>query len=85
MKNQLISVFGRLLVTFVVSSLWHGVYAGYYLCLCSVPFYLPAEDMFYKAFKNNSLPSWVSDRCVYIILQLGVFERQILYRRILLI
>ncbi|XP_054282737.1 lysophospholipid acyltransferase 7-like [Macrosteles quadrilineatus] len=46
----------RMPVTFVVSSLWHGVYAGYYLCLCSVPFYLPAEDMFYRAFKNNSLP-----------------------------
>ncbi|XP_046687270.1 lysophospholipid acyltransferase 7-like isoform X1 [Homalodisca vitripennis] len=50
----------RMPVTFVVSSLWHGVYAGYYLCLCSVPFYLPAEDMFYKAFRNNTLPPGVN-------------------------
>uniref|UniRef100_A0A1B6C1Y2 Lysophospholipid acyltransferase 7 n=1 Tax=Clastoptera arizonana TaxID=38151 RepID=A0A1B6C1Y2_9HEMI len=45
----------RMPVTFIISSFWHGVYAGHYLCLCSVPTYLPAEDMFYRAFKDNNL------------------------------
>lgn len=50
----------RLPVTFVVSSIWHGVYAGYYLCLCSVPFYLPAEDMLYKSWRDKTIPAPVN-------------------------
>ncbi len=36
------------MVTFFVSSLWHGMYAGYYVSLFSVPFYLVVEDIFQK-------------------------------------
>lgn len=38
----------RVTITMLVSSLWHGVHAGYYLCLLSVPLYLPAEDLMVK-------------------------------------
>lgn len=55
----------RLPLTFIVSSLWHGVYAGYYLCLCSVPLYLPAEDRFYKAWRNNTIPPPVKHFLLY--------------------
>jgi len=36
-----------------VSSYWHGVYIGYYLCLGSVPFYLPVEDIYDKLFRQQ--------------------------------
>ncbi|XP_046398340.1 lysophospholipid acyltransferase 7-like [Ischnura elegans] len=41
-------------VTMFVSSLWHGVYAGYYLCLCSVPFLLPTEDLWDKLYRQEA-------------------------------
>ncbi|EEB16406.1 leukocyte receptor cluster lrc 4, putative [Pediculus humanus corporis] len=44
----------RTVVTFAVSALWHGVYAGYYLCLCFVPPYLFLEDIWVKLLKNNA-------------------------------
>lgn len=48
----------KVAVTFFVSSIWHGVYAGYYVCLCSVPPYLILEDLLVKVFiKENS--GWV--------------------------
>ncbi|CAH0393007.1 unnamed protein product [Bemisia tabaci] len=40
----------RLFIVFVVSALWHGVYSGYYVSLCSVPLYLPVEDIFVTNF-----------------------------------
>jgi lysophospholipid acyltransferase 7 len=36
-----------------VSSYWHGVYIGYYLCLGSVPFYLPVEDIYDKLYRQR--------------------------------
>ncbi|RZF40998.1 hypothetical protein LSTR_LSTR006301 [Laodelphax striatellus] len=56
----------RMPVTFAISSLWHGVYAGYYLCLCSVPTYLPAEDIFNKNLRNNTLPAGVDKVWAFI-------------------
>lgn len=50
----------RMPVTFIISALWHGYYAGYYICICSVVFYLPMDDIyakFYKQSKENSLVS----------------------------
>ncbi|XP_071444168.1 lysophospholipid acyltransferase 7-like [Hetaerina americana] len=44
----------RLAATMFMSSVWHGVYAGYYLCLCSVPFYLPVEDLYDKLFRREA-------------------------------
>ncbi|KAG8226558.1 hypothetical protein J437_LFUL000641, partial [Ladona fulva] len=37
-----------------MSAVWHGVYAGYYLCLCSVPFYLPVEDLYDKLYRKQA-------------------------------
>ncbi|XP_046608573.1 lysophospholipid acyltransferase 7 [Neodiprion virginianus] len=48
----------RVPVTFLISALWHGYYAGYYICICSVVFYLPMDDIyvkFYKQSEENSL------------------------------
>ncbi|XP_046393974.1 lysophospholipid acyltransferase 7-like [Ischnura elegans] len=44
----------RLAATMFMSSIWHGVYAGYYLCLCSVPFYLPVEDLYDRLFRKEA-------------------------------
>ncbi|KAK6623830.1 hypothetical protein RUM44_010686 [Polyplax serrata] len=44
----------RTAATFAVSALWHGVYAGYYLCLCSAPFYLVIEDMWKHMLDTSS-------------------------------
>ncbi|XP_058830640.1 lysophospholipid acyltransferase 7 [Topomyia yanbarensis] len=40
----------RTLATMAVSAIWHGVYAGYYFCICAAPFYLPVEDIYVKLF-----------------------------------
>ncbi|KAL1117250.1 hypothetical protein AAG570_004576 [Ranatra chinensis] len=45
----------RMPATFLVSSFWHGIYAGHYMCLCSVPFYLPIEDRYVERFKGINL------------------------------
>jgi len=37
-----------------VSSIWHGVYVGYYLCLMSAPMYLPVEDVYVKIRKGTT-------------------------------
>ncbi|XP_023239382.1 lysophospholipid acyltransferase 7-like [Centruroides sculpturatus] len=44
----------RMIVTMLVSSFWHGVHAGYYLCLLSAPFFLLAESQMEKAFRFGS-------------------------------
>lgn len=44
----------RTAITMFVSAVWHGVYMGYYICICSVPIYLVVEDLYVKLFiKNN--------------------------------
>lgn len=43
-----IFVICRTLATFFVSSFWHGIHAGYYFSLFSVPLYLLVEDTFQK-------------------------------------
>ncbi|CAB3361940.1 Hypothetical predicted protein [Cloeon dipterum] len=42
----------RTAFTMFISSYWHGVYIGYYLCLGSVPFYLPVEDIYDKLYRQ---------------------------------
>jgi lysophospholipid acyltransferase 7 len=44
----------RALITMTVSSVWHGVYVGYYLCLMSAPMYLPVEDVYVKIRKGTT-------------------------------
>lgn len=59
----------RTAITMFVSAVWHGMYAGYYICICAVPFYLVVEDLYVKLFlKENSgkvrtISSMISNGC----------------------
>ncbi|XP_055541308.1 lysophospholipid acyltransferase 7 [Wyeomyia smithii] len=44
----------RTIATLAVSAIWHGVYAGYYFCICGAPFYLPIEDLYFKLFIKDA-------------------------------
>ncbi|KAK9500873.1 hypothetical protein O3M35_002048 [Rhynocoris fuscipes] len=58
----------RVFATFIVSAVWHGMYAGYYCCICSVPLYLPIEDIYYKNLKDIKVSppvSWIWFMVVY--------------------
>ena len=48
----------RSLAVMAVSSVWHGVYSGYYLSLGSVPFVLVVEDV-YDRIVRRRLPNKV--------------------------
>ena len=37
----------------MVSSIWHGIYSGYYLSLGSVPFVLAVEDLYEKIVRRK--------------------------------
>ena len=43
----------RTLAVMVVSSAWHGVYAGYFLSIGSVPFILVVEDFWARAVRGK--------------------------------
>lgn len=43
----------RVLVTLLVSAVWHGVYSGYYFCILGVPFYLPIEDIWVRLLRGK--------------------------------
>ncbi|XP_052865365.1 lysophospholipid acyltransferase 7 [Anopheles cruzii] len=45
----------RTLATLGVSAIWHGVYPGYYFCICGAPFYLPIEDLYTKLFLKDAI------------------------------
>ena len=53
-SHSLLFIFFRALITMTVSSVWHGVYVGYYLCLMSAPMYLPVEDVYVKIRKGTT-------------------------------
>lgn len=44
----------RVLVTMLVSAVWHGVHSGYYFCILGVPFYLPIEDVYTKLVRKDA-------------------------------
>ncbi|CAH1098508.1 unnamed protein product [Psylliodes chrysocephalus] len=45
----------RVGVTMLMSAVWHGMYAGYYFCIATVPFALMWEDVWVKLLlKNNA-------------------------------
>ncbi|RZC27664.1 lysophospholipid acyltransferase 7 [Asbolus verrucosus] len=44
----------RTTVTMLVSSFWHGVYSGYYVCIGTVPLVLAVEDIYVKLFLKES-------------------------------
>lgn len=43
----------RTIVTMLISAIWHGVYAGYYFCIATVPFALMYEDVWVKLLLEN--------------------------------
>jgi len=43
----------RALIVMMVSSIWHGIYSGYYLSLGSVPFVLAVEDLYEKIVRRK--------------------------------
>ena len=43
----------RAFVVMMVSSIWHGIYTGYYLSLGSVPFVLAVEDLYEKILRKR--------------------------------
>lgn len=43
----------RAFIVMMISSIWHGVYAGYYLSLGSVPFVLAVEDLYEKILRRK--------------------------------
>lgn len=50
----------RTLVTMVMSAVWHGMYAGYYFCISTVPFALMYEDVWVKLLINDNVKGIVS-------------------------
>jgi lysophospholipid acyltransferase 7 len=40
----------RTAVTMLISSFWHGVYMGYYVCIGTAPLALIVEDVYYKLY-----------------------------------
>jgi len=50
----------RTLAAFGMSAVWHGVYLGYYISLCSVPFYLAVEDIYDKHYRSYADSAGVS-------------------------
>ncbi|CAG0912539.1 unnamed protein product [Notodromas monacha] len=56
----------RVAATMMVSSIWHGVYAGYYLSLLTVPFIMVVEDLYERRLRNRlsetgkAVYDWVS-------------------------
>lgn len=59
----------RTLVTFFISAFWHGVYAGYYCTICSVPLYLPIEDIYRRRLRDMTFSPLVSQIGVFFIAQ----------------
>ncbi|KAL0278376.1 UNVERIFIED_CONTAM: hypothetical protein PYX00_000211 [Menopon gallinae] len=47
----------RTAATFAVSAIWHGIYAGYFLCLGVVPFYLSTEDIWLGFIQGKAVGS----------------------------
>ncbi|CAG9786223.1 unnamed protein product [Diatraea saccharalis] len=37
-----------------VSVIWHGIHAGYFFCIYFCPFYVMAEDIYYKLYYKNA-------------------------------
>lgn len=44
----------RTLATLAVSSYWHGVHSGYYLCMMGAPLYLPIETLWDKLIRQGA-------------------------------
>lgn len=45
----------RTVVTLLISTVWHGIYSGYYFCMMLAPFYLPIEDLYNKLYRKEAV------------------------------
>jgi len=55
----------RTIITLFISAVWHGYAAGYYFCICQVPFYNPIENICIKFYNQCEKNGFVSH--LYII------------------
>ncbi|CAG9812635.1 unnamed protein product [Phaedon cochleariae] len=67
----------RTIVTMFMSAVWHGMYAGYYFCIATVPFALMYEDVWVKLLleKNKGTALKVS-KLVMLFLKMQMFSYQ---------
>jgi len=56
----------RTIITLFISAVWHGYAAGYYFCICQVPFYNPIENICVKFYSQCEKNGFVSH--LYLIL-----------------
>lgn len=64
----------RMIITMLVSSFWHGVHPGYYLCLLSAPLFLLAEMQMEKAFRfGRSKYQMLIFDCLWWIFKMQAF------------
>lgn len=64
----------RIIITMLVSSFWHGVHPGYYLCLCSAPLFLFVEMEVEKAVRHSaSYPQQVLFDWVWWVIKMQSF------------
>lgn len=67
-------LFFRTTITFFISSLWHGMHAGYYFSLFSVPFYLFVESVFQKRALKGGTHKWVSNLAPHIFRHCNLYK-----------
>lgn len=49
-----LKLFFRVHAALFVSVIWHGFHAGYFFCIYFCPFYLMAEDIYYKLYYKEA-------------------------------
>jgi lysophospholipid acyltransferase 7 len=49
----------RTAVTMLISSFWHGVYMGYYVCIGTAPLALIVEDVYYKLYLKDGKGKYI--------------------------
>ncbi|XP_054711368.1 lysophospholipid acyltransferase 7-like [Uloborus diversus] len=65
----------KILITMLVSSFWHGVHPGYYLCLCSAPLFLFVEMEVEKAVRHHaSYPQQVLFDWIWWVIKMQSFS-----------
>lgn len=64
-------------VTMLMSAVWHGVYAGYYFCIATVPFALVYEDVWVKLLlEGNEGTSLQIAKLIMVFLKMQMFSYQ---------
>ncbi|XP_050438805.1 lysophospholipid acyltransferase 7 [Adelges cooleyi] len=66
----------RTLSAFCISAFWHGIYAGYYVSLCTVPLYLVIEDIYDRRYRDyaDSAGKRILWTCLLYIMKMFQFS-----------